>query len=72
MKDFLIFLQYETFRTLFHHISFSFYDDLTRSFFSVDSESEEELEPLFIPDVPNNILWLKYTEDKTIWLSMAG
>lgn len=41
-------------------------------FIPVDSESEEELEPLFIPEVPNKILWLKYTEDRTIWLSMAG
>lgn len=41
-------------------------------FIVADSESEEELEPLYIPEVPNKILWLMYTEDKTIWLSMAG
>ncbi|KAJ8927184.1 hypothetical protein NQ314_020460, partial [Rhamnusium bicolor] len=40
--------------------------------FSADSESEEILEPLHIPEVPNKILWLKYTDDKTIWLSMGG
>ncbi|KAJ8984434.1 hypothetical protein NQ317_012497 [Molorchus minor] len=40
--------------------------------FLADSESEEELEPLHIPEVPNKILWLRYTEDETIWLSMAG
>lgn len=40
--------------------------------FLADSESEEELEPLHIPEVPNNIIWLKYTRAGTIWLSMAG
>ncbi|KAL1505618.1 hypothetical protein ABEB36_005142 [Hypothenemus hampei] len=40
--------------------------------FLADSESEEDLEPLFIPEVPNRIIWLKYTADETIWLSMAG
>ncbi|XP_060530871.1 cilia- and flagella-associated protein 44 [Cylas formicarius] len=40
--------------------------------FLEDSESEEELEPLYIPEVPNRIIWLKYTENDTIWISMAG
>ncbi|CAG9822879.1 unnamed protein product [Phaedon cochleariae] len=40
--------------------------------FLADSESEEKLEPLFIPEIPNTILWLRYTEDDTIWLSMGG
>ncbi|XP_030750373.1 cilia- and flagella-associated protein 44 [Sitophilus oryzae] len=40
--------------------------------FLADSESEEELEPLFIPEVPNRIIWLKYTDKKNIWLSMGG
>ncbi|XP_050303878.1 cilia- and flagella-associated protein 44 [Anthonomus grandis grandis] len=40
--------------------------------FLADSESEEVLEPLFFPEVPNAIIWLKYTTRDTIWLSMAG
>ncbi|ERL94503.1 hypothetical protein D910_11780 [Dendroctonus ponderosae] len=40
--------------------------------FLADSETEEELEPLFFPEVPNRIIWLKYTPFDTIWLSMAG
>ncbi|KAJ8952048.1 hypothetical protein NQ318_010958 [Aromia moschata] len=40
--------------------------------FLADSESEEQLEPLHIPEVPNKILWLRYTENRTIWLSMGG
>lgn len=35
-------------------------------------EEDEELQPLFIPDVPNGILWLQYTNDNTICLSMGG
>lgn len=41
-------------------------------FNSADSESEEELEPLHIPQPPNKILWMQITPDDTIWLSMAG
>lgn len=41
-------------------------------FFSADSESDEELEPLFIPEIPNKILWMQSTPEKTIWLSMGG
>lgn len=37
-----------------------------------DSESDEELEPIFVPKVPNRVLWIKYTEGDTMWLSMAG
>lgn len=37
-----------------------------------DSESEEELEPLHIPEIPNKVLWLQSTPDDTIWLSMGG
>ncbi|XP_066154142.1 cilia- and flagella-associated protein 44 isoform X2 [Euwallacea fornicatus] len=37
-----------------------------------DFESEEELEPLFYPKKANRIIWLKYTNDNTIWLSMGG
>lgn len=41
-------------------------------FFVADSEPDEEEEPLFIPPVPNPILWLRYTNRQTIWVSMAG
>ncbi|EDW71227.1 cilia- and flagella-associated protein 44 isoform X2 [Drosophila virilis] len=37
-----------------------------------DSEPDEEEEPLHIPSVPNRIIWLRYTNRDTIWLSMAG
>ncbi|XP_020806019.1 uncharacterized protein LOC110182328 [Drosophila serrata] len=37
-----------------------------------DSEPDEEEEPLFIPPVPNAIIWLRYTVRDTIWVSMAG
>lgn len=40
--------------------------------FLEDSESDEELEPIYIPPVPNRVLWLMYTADGTIWLSMGG
>ncbi|KAH8249465.1 hypothetical protein KR032_009855 [Drosophila birchii] len=37
-----------------------------------DSEPDEEEEPLFTPPVPNPIIWLRYTERDTIWVSMGG
>ncbi|XP_066257532.1 cilia- and flagella-associated protein 44 [Euwallacea similis] len=40
--------------------------------FLADSENDEELEPLFYPKEANRIIWLKYTSNNTIWLSMAG
>ncbi|KAG5898603.1 hypothetical protein JTB14_020979 [Gonioctena quinquepunctata] len=46
--------------------------EIDEEVFLADSDSEEELEPLYIPDVANKILWLKYTDEDTIWLSMAG
>ncbi|XP_055921167.1 cilia- and flagella-associated protein 44 [Eupeodes corollae] len=39
---------------------------------SSGSEDEEAQKPLHIPDPPNPILWLRYTDNGTIWLSMAG
>lgn len=39
--------------------------------FLADSESDEELEPIYIPPVPNRVLWLMYSPDGTIWLSMG-
>lgn len=46
--------------------------DIDEDVFLADSDSEEELEPLFIPPVPNRILWMQSMIDDTIWLSMAG
>ncbi|KAJ9600982.1 hypothetical protein L9F63_000820, partial [Diploptera punctata] len=40
--------------------------------FLVDSESEEELDPIYIPEEPNPILFCMYTPRNTIWLSMGG
>lgn len=40
--------------------------------FLADSDSEEELEPIFIPPVPNRVLWLMYTENHSFLLSMGG
>lgn len=36
-----------------------------------DSDSDEELEPIYIPPIPNRVLWLQYTESNTVWLSMG-
>ncbi|CAH1956940.1 unnamed protein product [Acanthoscelides obtectus] len=46
--------------------------EIDEEIFLADSDTEEELEPLYYPDVPNKILWLKYTQDLTIWLSVGG
>lgn len=40
--------------------------------FFAGSEDEEELESMFIPDPPNPILWVQYTHDNTLWLSVGG
>lgn len=40
--------------------------------FIADSESEEELEPLYIPEIPNRIMWIQHTENNTLWLSVGG
>lgn len=37
-----------------------------------DSESDEEMEPLYIPEIPNRILWLQYTNENSVWISMGG
>lgn len=38
---------------------------------TADSDSEEELEPIYVPPIPNSVLWLQYTSENTIWLSMG-
>ncbi|XP_053686558.1 cilia- and flagella-associated protein 44 [Sabethes cyaneus] len=40
--------------------------------FLEDSDDEEELEPLHIPKIPNAVLWVQYTAENTLWLSMGG
>ncbi|XP_069678702.1 cilia- and flagella-associated protein 44 [Periplaneta americana] len=46
--------------------------DIDEETFLADSDSEEELEPLYFPEVPNPILFGLYTPKDTIWLSLAG
>ncbi|KAK5643495.1 hypothetical protein RI129_007340 [Pyrocoelia pectoralis] len=46
--------------------------DIDEELFLEDSDSEEQLEPLHIPDIPNRVLWMQITPDDSIWLSMAG
>lgn len=46
--------------------------DIDEEVFLADSESEEELEPLHIPEVPNKIMWMQSTERNSIWLSLGG
>ncbi|XP_055535978.1 cilia- and flagella-associated protein 44 isoform X2 [Wyeomyia smithii] len=46
--------------------------DIDEAAFLKDSEDEEELEPLYIPKIPNTVLWVQYTEENTLWLSMGG
>ncbi|XP_066592907.1 cilia- and flagella-associated protein 44 [Prorops nasuta] len=40
--------------------------------FLEDSEEEPPLPEIFIPEVPNRVLMVLYTEHDTIWLFMAG
>ncbi|XP_037958404.1 cilia- and flagella-associated protein 44 [Teleopsis dalmanni] len=37
-----------------------------------DSEPDEEEEPLYIPPKPNPILWLRYINKDSVWVSMGG
>ncbi|XP_017782969.1 PREDICTED: uncharacterized protein LOC108567166 [Nicrophorus vespilloides] len=46
--------------------------DIEEEVFLIDSESEEILEPLYIPKIPNKILWIQHTADDTLWLSVGG
>jgi cilia- and flagella-associated protein 44 len=40
--------------------------------FLADSEEEEVLDPIYIPDPPNPILWIQFTRNDTLWLSLGG
>ncbi|KAF5282198.1 hypothetical protein FQR65_LT02895 [Abscondita terminalis] len=46
--------------------------DIDEDEFLADSEEDEELEPLFIPETPNKVLWMQVTPNNSIWLSMDG
>lgn len=46
--------------------------DINEEAFLADSESDEEVEPAFVPRTPNRVLWAQYTTEGTIWLSMSG
>lgn len=46
--------------------------DINEEAFLADSDDEEVLEPIFIPDPPNPILWIQFTSDETLWLSVGG
>uniref|UniRef100_A0A182V315 Cilia- and flagella-associated protein 44 n=1 Tax=Anopheles merus TaxID=30066 RepID=A0A182V315_ANOME len=46
--------------------------EINEEAFLADSDEEEELEPLYIPKVPNPVLWARYTDEDTLWLSMGG
>ncbi|XP_035917499.1 cilia- and flagella-associated protein 44 isoform X1 [Anopheles stephensi] len=46
--------------------------EINEEAFLADSDEEEELEPLYIPKVPNPVLWARYTDENTLWLSMGG
>lgn len=39
--------------------------------YAEDSDSDEEVEPLYIPKVGNSILWIKYTTAGTIWMTVG-
>ncbi|KAI4496377.1 hypothetical protein M0804_000187 [Polistes exclamans] len=40
--------------------------------FLMDSEEEAPLPEIYIPEIPNKILMIQYTNQETVWLSMAG
>lgn len=46
--------------------------DIDEELFLQDSESEEVLPELYIPEEPNKIYWIQHTVDNTLWVSMAG
>ncbi|KAK4886372.1 hypothetical protein RN001_002643 [Aquatica leii] len=46
--------------------------DIDEEIFLADSEEDEPLEPLHIPDIPNRVLWIQISPDNSIWLSMGG
>lgn len=43
-----------------------------KKIFLADSESTETLEPLFIPEIPNKIIWIQSMKPGVLWLSLGG
>lgn len=37
-----------------------------------DFSRDEEIEPAFVPKIPNRVLWVQYTVHDTLWLNMSG
>lgn len=46
--------------------------DIDEEAFLEDSEDDEVIEPIYKPDPPNQILWIQFTSDNTLWISVAG
>ncbi|XP_015185345.1 PREDICTED: cilia- and flagella-associated protein 44 [Polistes dominula] len=40
--------------------------------FLMDSEEDPPLPEIYIPEIPNKILMIQYTNEETVWLSIAG
>ncbi|XP_047346739.1 cilia- and flagella-associated protein 44 isoform X3 [Vespa velutina] len=40
--------------------------------FLMDSEEDPPLPEIYIPEIPNKVLMIQYTNQETVWLSMAG
>lgn len=46
--------------------------EINEESFLADSEEEEVLEPIYLPDPPSPVLWTQFSPDGTLWLSMGG
>lgn len=46
--------------------------DINEEAFLADSDIEEELEKIHIPEVGNSVLWIQYTNTESLWLSIGG
>ena len=46
--------------------------DINEESFLADSDNEQELEKMHIPEVANSVLWIQYTNTESLWLSIGG
>lgn len=46
--------------------------DIDEESFLADSDDDEVLEAIFVPDPPSPVLWIQFTSDETLSLSMGG
>ncbi|KAL2740588.1 cilia- and flagella-associated protein 44 isoform X4 [Vespula squamosa] len=46
--------------------------DIDEESFLMDSEEDPPLPKIYIPEIPNKVLMIQYTNQETVWLSMAG